>query len=211
MTRSNIVIVSIFIAIVIGGIFYGGEGARVSPEILTWLKEWFLTPERLTAWLSAFAAIVALILAGRGERRKTRLELRGIAVAVYPEIVMLKATVQTVRERLGDLVESARRQVGQSIAAQMQLIAHIQIPPMLDRNTDRLFILGDLAGPSCIHLVRLITQYNTTVENLASHMMVLNAEQSAEALSQLEQHLDLLDKVIDTCEHHVRPVHDSVG
>jgi hypothetical protein len=81
---------------------------------------------------------------------------------------------------------------------------------MLERNTDKLFILGDVAGPSCVHLVSLILQYNDAAENIVSHVVAMNAEQWPEAVSHLEEHLALLDKVIEKCEPEVRPIHDAV-
>jgi hypothetical protein len=81
---------------------------------------------------------------------------------------------------------------------------------MMERNTDKLFILGELAGPSCLHLVRLLIQYNVFVEEIAARVATLNAEQWVEAAGHLEAHLTLLDQVIDKCEHEVKPIHDSV-
>jgi hypothetical protein len=81
---------------------------------------------------------------------------------------------------------------------------------MLERNTDRLFILGDDAGPSCLQLVRLLLQYNATAERLVSRVMMLNAEQWVKAVDQLEDHLALLDNVIEKCEREVRPLHDAI-
>jgi len=99
---------------------------------------------------------------------------------------------------------------GQSVMASLQLTAHIQVPPMLERNIDKLFILGDVAGPNCVHLVRLILQYNDAANNIISHIAAMNAEQWPEAVRHLEEHLALLDKVIEKCEHEVRPIHDAV-
>jgi hypothetical protein len=68
-------------------------------------NDWILQPQYLTAWLQAFAALVALFISGlavwRTEgvaRRRNRLELRGVAVAIYPEIEMLIISTQNVRD-----------------------------------------------------------------------------------------------------------------
>jgi len=65
---------------------------------------------------------------------------------------------------LAILRASSGQLVDQSVAASFQAGATIQTPPMLERNIDRLFMLGDVAGPNCLHLVRLLMQYNTTVK-----------------------------------------------
>lgn len=185
-------------------------------DLYSWAKALIALPN-FPSWLQAFAAIVALgisVWAGVRStaivRRRDRLELRGLAVAVYPEIVMLKTSVQNVRDGLLALKARDKNLVGQSVAASVQLTAQIQIPPMLDRNIDKLFILGELAGPSCLHLVRLLIQHNVAVDAIASRMMMLNAEQWIEAVDQLEDHLTLLDNVIAKCEHEVQPIHDSI-
>jgi hypothetical protein len=120
---------------------------------------------------------------------------------------MLKPSVQNVRDGIALLKERYGTLVGQSVAASLQLTAHIQTPPMMDRNIDKLFILGDVAWPSCLHLVRLLLQYNATVENIVSHVATLR---SNEAAGHLEDHLTPLDKVIEKCEQEVQPIHDSI-
>jgi hypothetical protein len=184
----------------------------------SWLNQWVLTPAFLPAWLQAGAAIVALCISvwavwrtGAIERRRDRLERRAVAVAVYPEIKMLKETTQNVRDRIADIAKSAGQLMGQSVGASLQFVALIQMPPMLERNTDRLYILGEIAGPSCLQLVRFILQYNDLVSVLITRVMVMNAVQWREAVAQLEEHLRLLDQIVAKCEHEVRPLHDAGG
>jgi len=181
---------------------------------VSFLDGWVLKPEYLPAWLQAVAAIVALGLgvwsvhaSGAAQRRRDRLELRGLAVAIYPELCMLPAIVQNARDGLARL----RTHDGdQSFPASVQLTAPIQMPPMLERYIDKLFLLGDIAGPSCLHLVRLIMQYNSTVQNIASATLMMSGVQRQEALGHIAEHLSLIDQVIAKCEHEVRPIHDSV-
>jgi hypothetical protein len=183
----------------------------------SFLTVWVLKPEYLPAWLQAASAMVALGIsvwavwwAGASTRRRDRLELRGLAVAIYPEIPMLKVRTQNVRDGIEGFKERLGSLPGQSVAAGLQMAAHLEIPPMLERNIDKLYVLGDVAGPSCLHLVRLLIQYNTTVQQLAAHVAVMNAEQWLEAVDHLYAHLRLLDGVIDKCEHEVKPIHDSI-
>lgn len=182
-----------------------------------WFETWVLKPDYLPAWLQAMAAIVALAIsvwavwwASSAARRRDRLELRGIAVAIYPEIQMLKERTAKVREGVAESKKRYATLVGQNVAATLQMVTNIPIPPMIDRNTDRLFLLGDVAGPSCIHLVRFLVQYNDFAGQLVSHIVTLNAEQWQVAIGQLDDHLGLLDGIVDKCEAEVRPLHDSV-
>jgi hypothetical protein len=184
----------------------------------SWLNQWVLTPTLLPAWLQAGAAIVALCISvwavwrtGAIERRRDRLERRAIAVAVYPEIEMLKKTTQNVRERIAVITKRDGQLMGQSVGYNFQMAALIQMPPMLERNTDRLYILGEIAGPSCLQLVRFILQYNDFVTALITRIMVMNAEQWREGVAQLEEHLRLLDQIVAKCEHEVRPLHEARG
>ncbi len=185
--------------------------------MMEFLDKWVLKPEYLPAWLQAAAAIIALAIsvwavwwASAASRRRDRLELRGIAVAIYPEIKMLEISTRQVREGVAQIKTNYGHQVGQGVAATLQLTATIPIPPMIERNIDRLFLLGNLAGPSCVHLIRLLIQYNEFANRLASHIVRLNAQQWPEAVNQLEEHLSLLDGVIAKCDAEVRPIHDSI-
>jgi predicted component of type VI protein secretion system len=182
--------------------------------IVGFLNAWIFKPEYLPAWLQAVAAVVALGLgvwsvraSGAAQRRRDFLELRGLAVAIYPELCMLPALVQNVRERLANL---RTRDGDQSFPASVELSAPIQMTPMLERNIDKLFLLGEIAGPSCLHLVRLIMQYNSAVQNIARATLIMNAAQRQEALGHIADHLSLIEQVIAKCEHEVRPIHDSV-
>jgi hypothetical protein len=181
------------------------------------LHEWVLQPQYLTAWLQALASIVALgisawaVLRQRAiERRRDRRELNTLAVAIYPEIEM-PISVQTVRERLTKLKATDVKLVGQSIGAALQASAYVAMPPMIERNIDRLYILGDIAGPTCIHLARIIIQYNFTEGRLVQPVLNLNANQWTIAVQEIFNHLDLLDKVIDESDREVRPIHDKVS
>jgi hypothetical protein len=190
------------------------KACQLKRRSVSFLDAWVLKPEYLPAWLQAGAAIIALGLgvwsvraSGAAQRRRDLLELRGLAVAIYPELCMLPTIVQNVRDGLSRL----RTHDGdQSFPASVQLTALIQIPPMLDRYIDKLYLLGEIAGPSCLHLVRLIMQYNSTVQNIAAATLMMNGPQRQEALHHISEHLSLIDQVIAKCEHEVRPIHDSV-
>jgi len=181
------------------------------------LNEWVFQPAYFPAWLQAVAALIALGISvvairrtGADERRRNLLELRGVAVAIYPEIGMLKITSRSVRDWLPTVKEHFKGFIGSSIAATVQNSASIATPPMLDRYTDKLFLLGEIAGPACLSLVRTLTQYNQIVGGIAARLPMLNADEWPEALSHVDKHLTLLDAIIAKCEHEVKPIHDAI-
>jgi hypothetical protein len=185
--------------------------------MMGWLQAWVLKPEYLPSWLQGATAIIALAIsvwavwwANAATRRRDRLELRGLAVAIYPEIQILKHRTAKVREGVAETKKQYGTLVGQNVAATLQMVTSIPIPPLMDRNTDRLFLLGERAGPSCIQLVRFLIQYDDFVGQLVSHIATLNAEQWQGAIGQLNDHLALLDVIVAKCEAEVRPIVDAV-
>jgi hypothetical protein len=73
----------------------GGKSDTIDhmADFHTWLSAVLAKPE-LASWLQAFAAIVALVISvwatwrvGAAERRRSRLQAHGIAVAIYPELL----------------------------------------------------------------------------------------------------------------------------
>ena len=176
-----------------------------------------LQPQLLPAWLSGVAAIVALCISvwavartGAVERRRDILQARGIAVAVYPEILKLPTTIQQAREYLKAAASSNPGFAGQMIAASLQAASTIALPSMLERNIDRLFLLGDTAGPACLQLVAIIEQHNDLAADIASRAVMMRPEQWPEAYGHLRDSLDLLAAVIAKCEHELAPIHDSI-
>jgi len=182
----------------------------------TWLSPVLAKPD-LASWLQAFAAIVALGISvwaiwrvGAAERRRDQLQARGIAVAIYPELLKLQVTVGYVKKGLQQQKALAGNLVGQSVAASIQELAQIPMPPMIDRNIDRLFMLGGVAGPSCLQLVGSLLQYNTLVEEFAARMMSMNAEQWTSRVPYLEENISLVSKAIEKCEREVWPIHNAI-
>jgi hypothetical protein len=201
---------------------HGGASAshlKISPLMInfgSWLHTLMSQPE-LPAWLQAIAAFVALFISvwaswriGSIERRRDRLQARGIAVAIYPEIESLTVTVKDARTGLLKIKEQAGTLAGQAVGASIQLTAQIKIPPLLDRNVERLFLLGEPAGPACLQLVSMMLQYNARVEAVVARTLHFGPGHWADGISQLEEHLTQLDEIVTKCTHEVEPMHNSV-
>jgi hypothetical protein len=182
----------------------------------SFLQSWVLKPEYFPAWLQAIAAIVALMIGVWAvwwptvlSRRRDRTEQRALAVAVYPEISKMRDDIQLCRERLELIVEKSENLLGQNIAYTVQISGAIPICPMLNRSIDRLFILGDSAGLSCITLVRLLTQYNERLANLSACLGAMDQHQWPDAVRVLIERLKLFRESAIDCEHKVRPIYLS--
>jgi hypothetical protein len=186
-------------------------------NFFAWLQTAISKPD-LASWLQAFAAMVALgisvwaaLRAGAVERKRDRLQSYGIAVAIYPEILQMEVILENTRKHFDQLVQDfGGRLVGQNIAASI-VNGQIALPAMLDRNVDRLFMLGAIPGASCLQLGNVLSQYNSLVEAIAARTTMLNANQWKEGIGHLKQHLDLLGGVVAKCKHEVAPLHDAFG
>jgi len=174
--------------------------------------------QNLPSWLQAFAALVAIVISvlafvrgSAAERRRDHLQSRGIAVAVYPELLKLETVVQSARENVDMLQESGRERglVGQSVAYDLQRIARVESPPMLERNIDRLFMLGKVAGPRCLELMSVLQQHNDLVDQIAARVAVMNSEQWLEEVGHIDGHFNVLDRVISKCKDEVKPIQDA--
>jgi hypothetical protein len=183
---------------------------------LSWAKALVAMPT-FPSWLQAFTAMAAIVISvlalvrgSAAERRRERLQRQGIAVAVYPEILKLEVLIRNAREGLDRLRSNPHHLVGQSVAHELTQVAKISLPPMLERNIDKLFMLGGLAGVGCLQLVNVIWQYNALADELGARVAMMNATQWPVAIGHLEQHLNLLDAVVAKCAHEVGAIHGDV-
>jgi hypothetical protein len=168
------------------------------------------------AWLQTFAAIVALVISvvaiwqsNAVERKRNKLRAHGIAVAIYPELLKLAATLKFTHENFQQLKLRNSALVGQSIAAMVHT-GTISIPFVLDRNVDNLYLLGEPVGPARLQLVNVLLQYSDLVRDIAGRVVMMNAQQWPEAVDHLDSHLNLISVVVDKYVVDVRPIHDSV-
>ena len=192
---------------------------------MTWPPD-LSTYKLLTDWGSLIGGVLALLaglIAYIGARQaaakqvaamsaRDRLHAQGIAVAIYPELLKLPTVCESTREYLDQVTaQLAENQPGQFVAGNLQLSASIMMPPMLGRNIDLLFMLGETAGPACLQLVGLMLQYDALLQDITARMMMLSAGQWAEGVRHLQEHLFLLDTVVAKCEREVRPIHDAIS
>jgi hypothetical protein len=180
----------------------------------------------LTDWGSLIGGVLALVaglFAYVGARQaaakqvaavaaRDRLQAHGIAVAIYPELLKLPQVIEGKQKYLDQVVaQLSGKQPGQFVAGHLQIPAAIALPPMLNRNCDLLFVLGEAAGPECLQLVSLILQYQERLETTAAGMMMLNAVDWVEGIRGLQELLGVLTGVVARCEQEVRPIYEGVS
>ena len=138
--------------------------------------------------------------------RRDRLQARGIAVAIYSDILELAVTIEKTRMRVDEITRSfSDRLPGQNIAARLQEAGSIEIPRMLNSNIDLLFMLREPAGSACIQLVTSLFQYDALVRDITSRIMTRNADEWAEKdIQPLEEHLTSLGEIVIKCRDEVR-------
>ena len=169
--------------------------------------------------LALFAGLIAYVGARQAAatqvaatRARDCLQAHGIAVAIYSELLKLPGVIETTRKHLDQIIDQlSGKQPGQFVAGNLQISGSIPMPPMLGRNIDLLFILGEIAGPACLQLVGLMLQYEALLQDITTRMLILNADQWAESIRHLQVHLTSLATVVVKCEHEVKPLHDAIG
>ena len=168
----------------------------------------------LPSWLQSFAAIVALFIAVWGTlradkaiKRRERLQARCIATAIFPDFLVIEVCVERSRKFLETLTATAENYVGQSVSASVQGV-QIELPAMLMRNVDSLYMLGEPAGPTCLQLVSVVLQYNDLVQTAAAQIATMNKGEWADHLGALGGHLKAIQILITQAQAEVAPAHD---
>ncbi|MCK6451607.1 MAG: hypothetical protein L6R19_12240, partial [Alphaproteobacteria bacterium] len=130
-------------------------------ELINLSIGWLEKHDKFAAWAQAFAAVVALFLAiavpvfqrwleDRAERRRRRLEGEFIAVAIYSDILEMRARWQRVRGFAGrwparaDIAELLTHDAGvrRGLAEELRQ-ARLDMPPTFEAEMPRFMLLGD--------------------------------------------------------------------
>ncbi len=103
------------------------------------------------SWVQAIAAIIALVTAVWGNRRvdkaakrRQQLQARCIATAIYPDLLAKSVSYEVFQNTTSELTSEAASHSQTKSAAISQ--ARIDVPPILMRNPDRRYLLGERAG-----------------------------------------------------------------
>jgi hypothetical protein len=100
--------------------------------------------------------------------QREQLQARCIAVGIAPELEALR-----IAHKNSDRMIDALAELNQStsmVAHKFLSDACIEIPPILARNVDHFYLLGDPAGPTMLQLVSVTLQYNHMIDTLAQEL-----------------------------------------
>ena len=138
--------------------------------------------------------------------RTKRLEARGIAVAVDLGFLTLESDIQRARDGLSHLKSVNRFNIGQIMMAQVQVVSRIESPPILERNIDRLFMLGDHAGPLCLQLVHMLYEHDVLTSASVSRMGPMGPEEWHAEVDKVNLNLVELNEKVAACKRAVQPL-----
>jgi hypothetical protein len=166
------------------------------------------------SWVQASAALVALLLSGLAiwrqswaERSREKSQARGIAVAIYPELLKMDVGLERATSIMRDI--SASKGHPAVALAQMLSAAKIGIPPMMRLNLKRLHWLPGDAGPTVIQLVSVTMQFDELVDSCAMQIKGLGVTDAKGHVTDLAGHLKLLTQVLTQAQQQVGPIHDG--
>jgi hypothetical protein len=137
--------------------------------------------------------------------KSDRLRAYSIAVGIFPELVSIRGAHEKARDVINGEWPKVVTLGTASIAGRIRE-ARIPVPPLLDRFTGDLHLLGD-AGHSLLQLVSIILQYDGLIEGSA-----LNVERQVDPFNlsslarSLGNHLETIDERLDEAEHKVAAV-----
>ena len=149
---------------------------------------WYKIATDLGSLIGGIFALIAGVLAyaaGRRQARvtrqvadeqikaaaeKDRLQAQSIAVAIFPGLINMQVDHERASTIIRDefpKIMSAPNPINRFIELAPSL--RISIPPLLDRNLDRLYLLGG-AGHELLQLVSFTLEYNDMVNTLRRHV-----------------------------------------
>lgn len=196
------------------------------PQDLTWYK--LLSDQGglvggVFALIAGIAAYAAGFVQARATRqaadrqiasanRKDRLQALCIAVGIYPELLVIRVTYERALKIVNE--EFAKAKAAGSSIFTTQIVAlirsaYIEIPPLLIRNIDQLYLLDD-AGPTLLQLVSITLQYNSLVDALSEQIsqQVDSFDPPGHAQS-LSGQLQAIGRLLDEADHQLAPIHDE--
>jgi hypothetical protein len=138
--------------------------------------------------------------------RTKRLQAKGIAVAVDLGLSTLETDIQRARDNLIRLKTDVSDNAGQTIMARVQEIAKIQPPPILERNVDKLYMLGEPAGPLCLRLIHMLFEQDMQTVASVSSMGPMSRYEWPPVVDELERSLAGLSDKVAECERAVQPI-----
>lgn len=175
-------------------------------------------------WQTIITGALAIVAAGIGAtaayrvgniqvaaaKQKDRLQARCLAVAVLPELLTLRVLHERATKIISEVWPKAKREGwGTSGTVASILDAQIQMPPLLNRTVDQLFLLEE-AGPTLLQLITVVLQYDDMIRTLAQqiHNDIDSFNPPAHA-KDLSGQLQVIGRDIVDAERLITLIHDE--
>jgi hypothetical protein len=173
--------------------------------------------QAVAAIISLIVATAAILIASGNERRRLQLDeevkyhnAQGIAVGVYPDLLRIKVSLDTMVSLLHPETGNPPSLVFDPARAALGLYgAKFVIPFMLHSNLNRLHWLPGEAGPTVTQLVSVIMQHNELVDQVLERVKLGVLSDFNHAIPFLDGHLRLIERIIDKAERLLQPLHDG--
>jgi hypothetical protein len=172
-------------------------------------------------WQTIIAGILAIVAAAIGARaaysignaqitsakQKDRLQAKALAVTILPEIIQLRVDHAAAMSIISEDVRKIRSTDANNNVANMVSRATIEVPPVLSRSVEQLYMLQD-AGAALIQLYSVITQYNSLIRRIwEKAYMDTSAFNWSDTADDLDKHLLRIRTDMDAGEnklgHHI--------
>lgn len=162
----------------------------------------------LVAGLLAYKAGMASV---RETRQENAEEAHSLAVSIYSELVELTARIKRAKTSLSKLRDQMATFVGQSVAGSIPLCGGVLIPPLLERNADRLFKLRPRAVAStCSVFFSQLLMYQRFLTAVEEQTTTMVAGEWVVHMEALEKWLDDLERRRNSCQTLLEKHYDVV-
>jgi hypothetical protein len=140
--------------------------------------------------------------------RKDRLQARCIAVGISPELLQLEAAHGRAQQAVSQFATLSGRNTAQIIAEIQD--AKIQMPPVLSRVIDQVYILGEPTGSTVLQMISVIHQFNYMIDRIR-YQILQNPNYFNPAAHQqhLSGQLTLIGQLIPMAQNETAPLHDE--
>lgn len=182
-----------------------------------WLSALF--PDWLQNLLQALSPVVALGLSTwavwspmRARNREAKQRAKAIAVAILPDILLIKAALRkagSVLSRASFSGASIEHPATNRNARADEILreAAIAVPTMVDRLAEDMWRLGDEEGRSAAQMVALLYQWNQIVEQVAARVEAGGIDEVSALVKSMTGHLQALNTATEATERAVAGLH----
>jgi hypothetical protein len=175
-------------------------------DVMTWVE----AHPGTAGWAQAIGAILVVIVAiwvpARQRRtaradaeRERRLRARSLLILIGPELLELRVDIERALRALSDR-ETFELQSGFLLEN-----LTVDLPPLIARNIDELYLFGEPAGLTLQQLVSVVLQHGR-MRKTAEERAGTRTGESVETLqTSFRPHIELMKRLIDEADEELKP------